>query len=250
MKKVYIPTKEELYKLQSIGANIYKYMLIRTMEAIIIEDIVCDEHDMLEFTYDHLSEFPEIIQAIGRLYPERIQNCERAIKDVQLCRSIVEILPERNRTIYGLDNLVYFSENSNILFDKEVVLNTARELSDKLPYSPKYRFDYKEPNILLDDIFACELSNLYISKTSINDFSTIDPIYTIKLTNSEDIKNTKIRESMVFNAKRNMIKYVNRYGIQHSIGSEYEGKDILSNPDERVKKLIRTLEYHKKNYQQ
>lgn len=250
MKKVYIPSKDELYKLQSMGANIYKYLLIRTIEAIIIEDVLYEEHDMLEFVYDELSEFPEIIQAIGKLYPERIPNCKRAIHDIELCKSIITKLPEKNKAIYGLDNLVYYNDNPSVLFNSEIVLNTIEQLAKQLSHNPKYRFDYKEPNSLLDDIFACEISMSSISRESIDDLSLVDPIYSIKLNNQTNLEDKKIRDSIVSSLTRNIIIYGNRYGLDRNIGMEYQRKDILKNPDNRVKKLIRTLEYHKNNYQQ
>ena len=171
---------------------------------------------------------------------------ERASNDLQICLSLVKELPNTNREIYSLDNLVYFGENNQMLFDKVIIENVVNQLAHKLLNSPKYRFDYQEPNILLDSIFACELPKSSITTSILNDLVKIDPIYAIK-----EFKGiTKDQDSLLFHINRGIIKYNNRYGINSSIGQDYYGKDILSNPDERVKKLVRHLEYHKNNYQE
>ena len=46
MKKVYIPTEEELQKLNYLGIDTYKYLLSKTAETLIIEDIIYEEIDM------------------------------------------------------------------------------------------------------------------------------------------------------------------------------------------------------------
>jgi len=40
MKKIYIPTTDELYELQSLGTNIHKYLISKVIETLIMEDTI------------------------------------------------------------------------------------------------------------------------------------------------------------------------------------------------------------------
>jgi len=196
---------------------------------------------MLEIAYEHLREFPEIVHTICRMYPERIGNSQVASKDIALCQKLINEIPNPNKSIYFLDNLTSFDED--VLSDPIVIENTSKILADKLLSTPRYRFDYKDPNILLDNIFSCKLPHNLITSIAFSELITIDPIYLIKLRQSQSSK----KINMLFELKRSLIKYSNRYGV--SSGAEYEGKDVLTKPDEKTKKLLRCLEYHKNNYQ-
>ena len=83
MKKVYIPTEEELQQLNYLGINPYNYLFSKVTETLIMEDIIYGEIDMLDTAYEQLSEFPEIIYAISRIYPEKIAPSVYARKDIE-----------------------------------------------------------------------------------------------------------------------------------------------------------------------
>ena len=157
MKKVYIPTEEELQQLNYLGINPYNYLFSKVTETLIMEDIIYGEIDMLDTAYEQLSEFPEIIYAISRIYPEKIASSEYARKDIDLCRLLTSKISRQDNSIYQLDTLSYFDLESSIISDNIVIQNTIKNLSEHLSTNPRYRFDYKEPNILLDNIFDCEI---------------------------------------------------------------------------------------------
>ena len=181
MKKVYIPNEEELQKLNYLGIDTYKYLLSKTAETLIIEDIIYEEIDMLDTAYEQLEEFPEIKYSIARMYPEKITLSEYAKKDIELARLLTKKLSRKDNTIYQLDALSYFDGESPVVTDSIVIENTIKSLIENLSCSPRYRFDYKEPNILLDNIFTCEILTEELSKDSQNNLISIDPIYITKL---------------------------------------------------------------------
>ena len=245
MKKVYIPTMDELYELQSLGVNVHKYLVAKSIEALIMEDTIYEEIDMLEVVYEHFSEFPEIIHTICRMYPERISDSTRALEDITLWRTLTNRIPKQDRTIYFLDDLKPLSEN--VISDSVIIENLSKFLADELLVTPRYRFDYKEPNILLDNIFACDLPIESISDNASSYLLSIDPIYSLKLGLSQTNQREKISKDMLFELKRSITRYSVRYCLPTY--DQYQNKDILTNPDEKTKKLIRCIEYHKNNCQ-
>ena len=264
MKKVYIPTEQELEQLQHIKGNVYQYMTSKVIETLIMEDVLYEEIDMFDVAYDEFAEFPEILYALGKMYPEIIRYNERASKDNNLWRILTQNLPSQDTSIYYLDHLVGYhsgiSDNEltdkvdlldgSIPFDKEVIANVARILASKLTSFPKYRFDYSrsEPCFLLDSIFSCELPSRYVDVKSFEDFATIDPVYAVKLTRCEYDKKDIAQQELLFVMTRSMVKYSGRYGLD-AYNNPYRGQNIISKPDAKVKKLLRHLEQHKNKYQ-
>lgn len=231
MKKVYIPTNEELICMKNDGLNIYTYLLNKTIESLIMEDILYEEEDMFEVSYNQFSEYPEIVYAIAKLYPERIKENDRAMNDTKLCMKLINSLQSKDKSIYGLDNMTQFSED--VLKDKNVIIETIKMLSTSIPKNPRYRFEYLGPNQVLDDIFAGEVNPDIISNDIVDSITSIEPAYYIKLKDRKDIIN--LHEKI----KKSILRYSFRYGVN---GQEYELTD------ERTKKLIRQLEIHKKNH--
>lgn len=239
MKKVYIPTEEEIQQLQYLGMNTYSYILSKAVEVLIMEDVIYDKTNMLEIAYNHLSDFPEIVYAICRMYPEKIATSEFASRDISLCRRLTEKLPSQDKSIYYLDNLTYFDQQSDVTLDSTVVKNTSSILADRLTSTPRYRFDYREPNILLDNIFACDLSNVNVTKDTYDDLISIDPVYITKLGFDLASEKRKLCQNKSFALPRGMMKFTNRYGMDNI---------NTTNQQEKTKKLIRCLEYHRQKY--
>ena len=242
--KVYIPTMEELEKLQSLGVNVYNYIVTKVAETIIMEDRIYDEGNMIEIL-GYLGDHPEIIYAICKMYPELLSQSIITSKDVNLCRKLIGSISKEDKTIYKLDDILMNMDES-ILFDEGIIKTTVGFLASNLPSCPKYRFDYLGPNDLLDSIFSCELPISKVSTDSYVDLTLIDPIYSVKLELSS--KDKKVQD-VYFPVQRGMSVYTGRYGINEYVGSEYQNKDIINKPDENVKKLIKCLDYHKQNYQ-
>ena len=241
MKKVYIPTEEELQQLNYLGIDTYKYLLSKTIETLIMEDIIYNETDMLDITYEQLSEFPELTYAISRIYPEKIASSVYARKDIELCRLLTSKLSRQDSSIYQLDTLSYFDGESDVMSDIIVTQNTIKNLSEHLTSTPRYRFDYKEPNILLDNIFSCEIKAENIALNLQQELLSIDPIYITKLGLDLDKEKRNYSQNKAFYLSRGLAKYTNRYHLENI---------DRTNQQEKTKKLIRYLDSHKQNYQQ
>lgn len=247
MKKVYIPTIEELSSMQEnmklLDLRIYQYLLAKMIETLIMEDVMYEEIDMFEVAYDNFAEYPEIIYGIAKLYPERISESKKASNDADLCAKLIPNLIMQDKSIYGLDNLLQFSNDT--LKNPEVIKKTINTLGGKLNTYPKYRFDYKEPNNLLDAIFSGEILEELseIDNELASSLSVIDPIYFIKmghiLSESKDTPE-ELRTQFI----KSYTSFIDRY-----VTKVYKNPKTLINPNEKSKKLVRYLNNHKKYYQ-
>ena len=246
MKKVYIPTKEELLELQELSKNtkqIYQYIYTKTIEILVLEGVLSKEKGMLKVAYEKFKEYPEIAYAICKMYPSEIDKVEEAQYDINLCCEMLDGLKRQDDTIKGLDEILpRFENNYGVLSNRSVIDATSKKLVEHLPSYPQYRFEYK-PNSLLDNIFSCEIETNFISQTSVSNFLAIDPIYVTKFSHYY-LRN--INKQMEI--ERALYRYTTRYGISDNVGREYYTKDIISNPDDKTKKLIRCLEHHKDKY--
>ena len=237
MKQIYIPTQEELSCLKNAGGNTYKYILTKTIESVIMADVIYEEEDMFDVAYDKFSEYPEIIWAIAKLYPEKISEHDRAMNDTNLCMQIIPTLKQPDRRIYGLDMMTQFSDT--VLQNPDVIKETINTLSVGLQDNPRYRFEYLGPNPVLDDLFACETNIDVISQDILDSITYIEPAYYAKLEEML-LKNAKESRNVYSLIIRSALRYSFRYGIKQS----------SFKPDvEKAKKLYRHLQEHKKNYQ-
>ena len=247
MKQVYVPTMDELYQMQDMvnAHNLYKYILIKTIESLIMEGIIYPNKGMLKSTYKYLRENPEIAYAICRMYPEEIKYSESAQNDIRLCVDLIKDKFIQDKIIYRLDNLKHFENGLGVLSNQRVIQDTANILATKLPQNPQYRFEYKQ-NTLLDNIFACQISTTDINNKSSYDFISIEPAYTIKLDEHQMINLIDKYGDETGILKNSINRYAERYGITGRDGWEYRDKDILTNPDENVKRLLKCINQHQK----
>lgn len=240
MKKTYIPTKYELLSLQTLKVDIYKYLLTKIIDALVLEDIVYKKRNMFETAYNRFPEFPEILLPLAKMYPERIKDCDRAASDIELCKKILKSSQGEDKSVYQLDNLSYFSQTK---YDADLIKMVAGILSNKLTAMPKYRFDYQEPNILLDAIFSCSLPRPYLDADTITTLIATDPAY--MAVHSDILQpGRKGNQSLI---TMNLVRYLNRYSLVNA-PNYYSKQDIVNAPDEKVKKLIRYLDHYKYNY--
>ena len=244
MKKVYIPTTEELHYMQKMGLSMYHYLLSKTIESLVMADVIYEEEDMFEVAYDELPEYKEIIYAIAKMYPERISESEKARSDVKLCRKLILAFAKKHITLNELDKMRYFSEDT--LRDNQVIIEIINTLSNNLHLDPRYRFQYAGPNDVLDKLFACETTIDTISNNTLDALICVEPAYLTKV--SKLFQNKKDIEELEKATIRGSIRYAGRYGINaHNYGRS-KNDDILTNPNERVKKLIRVLDRHREYY--
>jgi len=244
-KKVYIPTEEQLYQMQDMGANVYKYLLVKAIETLALDGVKYPPKGMLKNAYKYLRENPEIAYAICMMYPEEMIYSETAREDIDLALDIME--KEEDRTIYNLDNLVYFK--NDVLNNCLVGEKTISILADKLSDNPKYRFEYKDIefvghdeknhpiliyNKLLNDIFGCRYGNPKFERDCIvKKLITIEPAYALRF-------EEQLKTDAVGLLRTGVNDYARRYGV-YNVGYEYQNKDILTNPNEDVKRLVKCI---------
>lgn len=219
MKQIYIPTKEELLELSKYeDTHLYKYLLAKVVEKMLVNHIYINKID------DSLKDIKEIVDSICYIYPQDIFSSIVAKNSEDLCLMLLDKHPSDE--IYILDNLAKF--NHDVLTSYNVTKNVIKILNDKLPSNPEYRFTYKN-NELLDDIFTVNYKRFIDYPNMIIDkLIAIDPIYILKLPSYLTFTNI-------------IDTYSNRFGIPHETGDEYIGKNIIKNPDIKVKKLINYL---------
>lgn len=245
MKNIYMPSMDELYQMQDRGANVYKYILVKAIESIICYGIDRPAAGMLKSSYKYISEDLEIARAICTLYPNEIQFSDVAKEDIELCLRLIGTDPKVNNC--NLDYLSRFgyTVQNNTLVLKQAILLLEKELKE----NPKYRFEYNGDS-LLNDIFSATFSEdkllgLFGSNRDdvVRALVNIEPVYAIKLpieyfNNKMYNSNEYIRCEYLHSGIAN---YADRYGVTASVGSEYIGKDILTNPDQNVKRLIKCI---------
>lgn len=233
MKKVYIPTINELYQMQEMGANVYKYLTVKAIECLIVEGVNSPNKGILKNAYKYLKENPDIAYSICSMYPEEIQYSETAQNNVNLCCKLIR--QQKDTTIYSLDNLALFQNGVGTLDNYGVVNNTINVLKEYLPKTPEYRFQYQE-NTLLDNIFGKKINNF----TWFNGeaFRTIEPAYTLETYNKD------VSEEMI----KAVNNYAARYNINPTLGVEYRNTDILTKPEQKTKRLLKCIKENGEKY--
>ena len=152
------------------------------------------------------------------MYPSEIMYSDIVKYDAGLAMKLIS--EPKNNDIYRLDNISYFGNNldSNLLIQKEVI----RILYNEIYSNPKYRFEYKNSNIL-DDIFMGRFNTtLFLDDITKKQLGYIEPYYGL---DSDMLSNM-------------MERYVNRYGIDYTSNNN----DILTNQTIEVKRLFRCID--------
>ena len=245
MKQVYMPTQDELYIMQDRGLNIYKYLLVKAIESIIMDAKVYNNNGsrILENVYKYLREDPYIVYSICRMYPEEIPYSDIAKNDTTLCLQLTSPEYNRDNSIYNLDNLSYFEDGICVLSNRFVMDQTIKTLIEKLPNSPRYRFEYRK-NKLLDSIFNCELDSIFLT-TPMIELAKIDPAYILRYNDTELNNLFQSKETQNFTLNELVNIYGNRYGIPTYDCNYYKNQDILTNPEPEVKRLLKCINQRK-----
>ena len=106
MRKIYMPSNDVLIEMQDRGANVYKYILTKTIESIIRCGIIYPDAGKLKYAQKYLRENPEIARAICTLYPEDMRYSEVARNDFKLCLRLMRTTPNKESK---LNNLAKFN---------------------------------------------------------------------------------------------------------------------------------------------
>lgn len=255
MKEIFMPSMDELYLMQDKGANVYKYILIKAIEALICEGLNYPNAGMLKSAYSYLKEDKEIVRAVCTLYPDEMEYAKIASSDPILCGRLMNW---KEYTPSGLDNLCRFS--SDVVLDRERLAKIIVLLERELSQNPRYRFEYVGYDLayhkrntvpILDNIINRKISDSEIMfmmgslrNDVVNALIKIEPAYALSLSDCYFRDNIGLSEEQArVNALYTGINnYAERYGISRYVGAEYQGKDILTNPDQNVKRLIRCIE--------
>lgn len=222
MKKVFIPTRDELYAMQDMGVNLLPYLYAKVVERLCIEyNNYPRRGSILRDEYKYFREDDIISSSICKMYPSEIKYSTVSQYDIDLAMKLIR--EEEDFGAYKLDNLSLFSSsvNDNILIIREVI----RILSEEISKNPKYRFEYRDSKVL-DDIFMgrIDFDLMPLNSEVLTCLSMIEPYYGFKYGDLELFK-------------KSMVLYTSRYGIS------YEGntRDILTNQNCEVKRLFRCI---------
>ena len=234
MKEMYVPTMDELYLMQDMGGNVYKYLVAKVIEKLILEGINTPAKGMLKSAYKYLKEDYDVASAVCTLYPEEMKYSEILRYDSSFCLKLIEEPKPLDRS---LDNLSYFDTSA---FNNIPVMNkTITRLNKVLLDNPKYRFTYKQSK-LLDDIFLGRVNLDTIGYDEKILLASIEPAYLVKYYEyySSLLEGTKTPDEVL---KTSIFDYCNRYDIANWLGQKYRNKDILTNQPTEVKRLIKCI---------
>lgn len=252
MKHVFMPDIASLKKMQETGADIYSYILIKTIETLIVGGVNYSHKEILnpDHTYQYLLQDPDIVIPICRLYPELIVEFSYAQNDPGLCLDI--LTKDVNSNSCQLDNLTYFTKETTCE-NAQIVKFVVNALMEELIKNPKYRFTYHDPyrisGSIFDDIFSTEILNSNVYRFIFNStekenilhkLAMIDPFYAIML-NDEILNANKTYYSTLALTQHSLLQesmkvYKERYGIK----SEGEQVD-LDSPSLKVKRYLKTI---------
>ena len=234
MKEMYVPTMDELYLMQDMCGNVYRYLVAKVIERLILEGVNTPNKGMLKTAYKYLRENYDVALAVCLLYPEEMQYSEILKYDPSFC---LKLLEEPKPLDNSLDNLSYFDNSalSNIPVMNKTIIRLNKVLKD----NPKYRFTYKQSK-LLDDIFLGRVNLDSIGYDEKILLASIEPAYLVKYYEyySKLLRDTKEPNEIL---KTSIFDYCNRYNISNCLGSEYREKDILTNQPTEVKRLIKCI---------
>lgn len=236
-KDIFVPTMDELYEMQDLNGNVHKYLLTKVVETLCMRGYKYPNAGILKSVYKYLCENEYISTAVCKMYPEEMKYSEFAQNNLNLCLYLLK--HKENKEIYRLDNLVLFKEGAGVLSNHKVVKSTIDILSELLPENPKYRFDYRYGNDLLEEIFGRKiLERLYIGSTFENvqfQLGKIEPTYGLLYNNyeSEFLKETLLKEFID--------EYARTYGIDSF--SVVEGEEKFLETSE-AKKLIKCIKQY------
>lgn len=246
-KPLYIPTEEDIYKLQKIkeanGINkvdIYGYLVAKTIEKLIID------YNFLRYKDIPVTDIPEVIHGICYVYNQEIYNSEYAKYDADLCHKILGQNIDNSITI--LDKLNMFAPS--VEFNRTTISMVLDILDEKLKDNPKYRFTYNDSQ-LLNAIFGVDYSE-FLSQPYHNMVKLIhlDPIYALKFNSQKLIPEFKDPDERLINYRLGILlddgirRYKQRYDLGEYVGYDYEQEDMTNPKNEQVKKLIKYL-HHK-----
>lgn len=255
MKEVFVPSMDELYQMQELNVNLYKYILIKAIESLVCNGLNYPSEGIFKNAPRYLRENSEIARTICSMYPDEMIYSDYARNDVELA---IRLMNSREKSEPGLDHLCRF--DTNVLNNPVILKNAILLLEKELNENPKYRFEYagmdlaylnKGAGRLIDYIFSRNIGDyelMYISGKTRNDIVksiiNIEPAYAISLPMDYFKKYPAYvpdKSDVSIMLDEGINNCAGRYGISMDAGYEYYGKDILTNPDQNVKRLLKCI---------
>lgn len=233
MKEVFMPSMDELYKMQDMGADIRLYLYAKAIEALCIDykNYFC-KGSILKQEFKYIREDEILSQAICYMYPNELSYSNIARSNAKLAEMLIT---KGNSPIYNLDVLSRF--DNNLMLNNSSVKKIIDILAEELVKEPKYRFEYAKSQVL-DDIFMARIDDAFLSffdKFTTDDIVTklasIEPYYALGI-EDESTRVALLRSSV--------IDYINRYGFDYFI-LPAKKEDILTNQTTEVKRLFRCI---------
>ena len=243
MKKLYMPDENQLREMQNLGANVYRYLTAKTIEALILRaknkntvDVHAMEHE-LAFSDEDIRGNYEINHGYCLVYPVAIGSAEYAMYDSSLCQRL--ITKPSDKSVYNLDVLSSFSPA--VQFNVYTISSTLAKLKGGLMINPEYRFEYKE-SALLNGIFSCEALPLFanLSKDDIRALIAIEPAYAVML-NKHILGDDIAKEMLIYG----MSEYGDRYDLGPAYNIIQADGDVLSNS--KTRRLIKEINKNPNN---
>lgn len=247
-KPLYIPTEEDIYKLQKIKkandinkVDIYGYLVAKAIEKLIVD------FSFLRYKDIPVTDIPEVVHGVCYLYPTEIYNSEYAKYDADLCHKLLN--QKIDTSITNLDRLSLFAPS--VEFNRQTISMTIDILNEKLKDNPKYRFTYNDSE-LLDAIFGVDYNAFpSLSYHDMVKLIHLDPIYALKFNSKELIPGVNfVPDEGLINYRLGVLleegirRYKQRYDLSEYVGYDFEKEDMTYPKNEQVKKLIKYL-HHK-----
>lgn len=250
MKKVYVPSIEELNELKKIilksniaiinqdkNFDLYSYCLAKKIEIILA-------NGGLEFFGSDEKNDYSIVSNVIKYYPSDIW-CTPYKNDPDLAKNI--IIDNKPKYNFGLDNAQFIGPE--LLDDCSFVSEVINTLLENLRIDPYYRFEYIDSTIL-NNIFLKKISPKYMEFTSYyKPLLEIEPAYILDTSKNKFLEewfncyydnNDEITELHQANALAYAIhEYASRYGVNYSDVNSYDEKE------KKYKKLVLFLQEHK-----
>ena len=123
MKKIFVPSMEDLEKMRYLGANVYKYLLVKAIESTVAYGLENPKNgSILESVYKDMRSNFYIEEAVCHLYPEEVLHSKVVGDSVFLCLDMIE---EEKKNTSSLDRLSYFTDNvlgNGLVMQKTIML--------------------------------------------------------------------------------------------------------------------------------
>ena len=124
MKEVFMPSMDELYQMQELNVNLYKYILIKAIESLVCNGLNYPSEGIFKNAPRYLRENSEIARTICSMYPDEMIYSDYARNDVELA---IRLMNNREKKVLINISVSWkFSGSIMSIPDMSIPLFTAR----------------------------------------------------------------------------------------------------------------------------